>query len=396
MDKPSRYSLNDGQWINGTPYRVVRALGLGGMGEVYEVDHTRTGTRRAIKLLRDVVERQGNPARRLIREGIALASIDHPNVVRVYEVDALPDGRPYFAMQLLEGCTFRTLTSREPGISVGRALHLAVQALRGLEAVHARNIIHRDVKPTNLFVCRGDVVKVLDFGVAKLIDVATGSTRTAEGLVLGTIRYMAPEQLCGAAVTCAADVYSMGLVVFELVTGNHAFCNGAGGEKPFMARLREPAPRLSTRTRVPLPRGLDDVVARALERDPQDRYASAREFADALQACAGSDSVVATLPALGAPPSPVVSVRWPGEPTIHDGSEAPTTWLPRPIANVPRTRHRSSMLRVGLTASACSLLFAGAVAAIVYGVTRISAAADRVKMPQSPALSAGFLLDGPK
>lgn len=230
MATEAQYSLEEGSWIAGTPYRVVRALGQGGMGEVYEVDQTRTGTRRALKILRTCVDQRGQAAQRLLREARTLAGIDHPNVVRVYELGAIADGRPYFAMQLLEGHTARELMTRSGRVEVGLAVRLAVQAANGLEAVHTHGVIHRDIKPTNLFVCRRDRVKLLDFGVAKIVRGPTAGPSTAEGVVLGTMRYMAPEQLGGGRVTPATDVYALGMVLFEMITGEHAFRRTSGSD----------------------------------------------------------------------------------------------------------------------------------------------------------------------
>lgn len=285
MSKEARYSLEDGAWIAGTPYRVVRPLGQGGMGEVYEVDHTRTGTRRALKILRTCVDQRGQAAERLLREGRTLAGIDHPNVVRVYELGAIQDGRPYFAMQLLDGHTARELITKSGKVAPGLAVRLAVQSANGLAAVHTRGVIHRDIKPTNLFVCRHDRVKLLDFGVAKIMRGPAAGPSTAEGVVLGTMRYMAPEQLGGARVTPATDVYALAMVLFEMITGEHAFRRLSGSDS-VSSRLRARPPRMS-QPGLELPPMLDEVVAWALQPDPSLRPQSAQAFARALSEASG-------------------------------------------------------------------------------------------------------------
>jgi eukaryotic-like serine/threonine-protein kinase len=356
MGKP-QFSLTEGQWIEGTPYRVVRPLGLGGMGEVYEVDHTRTGTRRAIKVLRDSSEATGNSARRLLREGRALAAIDHPNVVRVYEMGTIADGRPYFAMQLLEGTTFRGLLSRDEAIGTARALRLVLQALSGLGAVHDFGIVHRDLKPTNLFLCRGECVKVLDFGVAKLLDGTMSSLSTAEGMVLGTMRYMAPEQLSGGPVTTATDVYAMGLVLFELLARRHAFQTGKGGDGQAMARLKGVAPLISSVVSRPLPRGLEEVLACALQREASKRFADAGEFADELRGCLQE---VPEAPVLQ-PAAASASLRWEGaideEPTVR----RPQAGL---LRREPPSAANALAWRVGMASSIGALVLASVAAAV--------------------------------
>jgi eukaryotic-like serine/threonine-protein kinase len=378
MTKSSQFSFEQGQWIAGTPYRVVRPLGLGGMGEVYEVDHTHTGTRRAIKVLRECTDRQGHAARRLVREGQALSMIDHCNVVRVFEVGSLTDGRPYFAMQLLQGSTLRTVCNREGPVPVTRAVHLIAQALRGLQAVHEQDIVHRDVKPTNLFVCAEDRLKVLDFGVAKLTCPAMASPSTAEGLVLGTLRYMAPEQLSGARVGPQADVYATALVLFELIAARHPFQSSQGVDRPVLARLREPAPSLSTVAAQPLPAGLEAVVSRALDIDPNRRFATAAAFEHALHACTRPIGSARVNP----PPRPrehPASLRWQTElPTERWSAVEPSAGA-RSRATVGRMLPGpSALIAFGLAASVCSLALAGAAAVLaIRGSAEIGHARDR-------------------
>jgi serine/threonine protein kinase len=281
-----KFSFAEGQFIETTPYRVVRAIDLGGMGEVYEVDHTRTGTRRAIKVVRDLVDPRAQAAERLRQEGLALLSLDHPNVVRVYEIGMLPGNRPYFAMELLQGTTLRALLQHEGKLGLARSIDLTLQVLDGLQAVHEAGLIHRDIKPTNLMVCEGDRLKLLDFGVAKWMR-GDSCVRTTTGQVLGTARYMAPEQLRGKAVDGRADLYAVALVLFEAVAGVHPFQAGLGATGSVVARLHRPAPRLSEVAGEPIPPAIDVVVSRALSLHPGDRFPTARSFARALRLASG-------------------------------------------------------------------------------------------------------------
>ena len=210
--------------------------------------------------------------------------LDHPNVVRVFEIGTLSDGRPYVAMELLAGLTIRALLQQRPSLGLARAARLVLQALDGLQAVHDAGLVHRDVKPTNLLVCAHDRLKLLDFGVAKRLRGETGCVLTSTGQVLGTARYMAPEQLRGKPVDGRADQYAAALVFFEAATGVHPFQFAHGSTGSVVARLHRPAPHLSAWCPEPVPAALDAAVARALAVDPNDRFPSASAFADALRA----------------------------------------------------------------------------------------------------------------
>ncbi len=269
MKPEASHSFQVGDWMEGTPYRVVRPLGLGGMGEVYEVDHTRTGTRRAVKVARHDLG-DALVSQRLIREARALRAIEHPNVVRVFEVGELSDGRPYFAMELLEGQCLRRVVAEQAPLVFARAVRLMVQALDGLAAIQAQGLVHRDVKPSNLFVDARGVVKVLDLGIVKSTNPCVSGPSTRDGMVMGTTRYMAPEQLSGTRVDARADVYSAGLVLAELLVGKkfrHSAWRGDGS--PNLPR--------------DLPPGIASVIARALASDPNERFRSAEDLASALR-----------------------------------------------------------------------------------------------------------------
>ncbi|PIE06199.1 MAG: serine/threonine protein kinase, partial [Sorangium cellulosum] len=166
MRTPGPMSFQPGAVIKGTPYRIIRPIGVGGMGEVYEVVHARTSRRLAIKVARTHLRDDVASLYRLVREGRALSSIQHPNVVKVFEAGELPNGRPYFAMELLEGTSMKNVIKRAP-LSFARSVDLACQALDGLSAIHRHGLIHRDVKPSNLFLDLDGVLKVLDLGVVK-------------------------------------------------------------------------------------------------------------------------------------------------------------------------------------------------------------------------------------
>lgn len=262
------YSFQEGQWLEGTPYRVVRPLGAGGMGEVYEVDHTRTGTRRAVKVARKHAD--APMSRRLLREARALRLIEHPNVVRVYEAGMLSGERPYFSMELLEGMSLRTVIAEQAPMMHERAVRLMLQVLDGLSAIQARHLVHRDIKPSNLFLDHRGVVKVLDLGIVKSIQPTLSQSLTKEGMVLGTTKYMAPEQLMGVPVDARADVFAAGLVLAELLIGRK-------GRKEIWRRCE------SEDGFGDAPPGLVSAIRRAVARDPTLRFSSAQQMATALR-----------------------------------------------------------------------------------------------------------------
>ena len=269
MQHDMQFSFRAGNWMDGTPYRVVKPIGAGGMGEVYEVDHTRAGTRRAVKVTRHFEPNSIEP-RRLLREARTLQTIDHPNVVRVFEVGALSDGRPYFSMELLQGMSLRSIIADQAPMDFDRATTLILQVLDGLAAIHARGFVHRDVKPSNVFVSERGVAKVIDLGIVKPMSPFASGPRTREGMVVGTTRYMAPEQLVGGRVDSRTDVYSVGLVLLELLVGK---------------KVADTAWRDGTQVALPrdLPPRLKSAVRSALARDPNQRFRNAEDMAAALR-----------------------------------------------------------------------------------------------------------------
>jgi eukaryotic-like serine/threonine-protein kinase len=294
-------------------YRIVEKLGSGGMGVVYKAQDTRLGRQVALKFLPDELTADRQALERFQREARAASALDHPNICVVYELGE-HDGRPFIAMQCLEG---ETLTQRLAGkpLSLERLLDFTLQAAEGLEAAHAAGIVHRDLKPSNLFVTVRGHIKILDFGVAKLVearraeaDAATAAdpapqTLTIPGAALGTPAYMSPEQALAHPVEASSDIFSFGAVVYEMATGQRAF-TGATAPALFDAILHR-APRPFAELGVELPAALEAVIFRTLEKDPAARYPSAAEFvADWKRLKRGLESGVA-LP--DTPPTPTTS-----------------------------------------------------------------------------------------
>jgi serine/threonine-protein kinase len=259
-------------------YELIGRLGEGGMGEVYLARHVRLGRQVAIKLLKRELAGLPDVVRRFFQEARLVNEIDHPHIVQILDFVEEP-GRAYCVMELLEGHTLAELDAREGPLRLARVCRVMAQVCDALDAAHRRGVVHRDVKPENIFVTRGadgaDFAKVLDFGIAR--DGAEAS-RTQHGLVLGTPRYMAPEQAAGRAVDARADLYAVGLMLFE--TLSHQSTAAVA-----------PTPVTRTAAGEPVPAALGELVTSCLALDPTARPASAAEVARVLRADGDPESL---------------------------------------------------------------------------------------------------------
>jgi eukaryotic-like serine/threonine-protein kinase len=265
-------------------YRVVGLIGRGGMGLVYEVERRADGSRWAAKVLAYELRDRRDLVKRMQLEAEALGRLRHPNLVRVVETGASASGRVYYVMNLLRGRTLRHALSDDVAYAPARASGLVLQLLAGLGAAHAVGLIHRDVKPENVFLCEGGLVKLLDFGIAKnLYAVPAGAPLTpASGPgVVGTLRYAAPECIEGGHATPLSDVYSAGAVFWELLTGQLPF-HFESRFQMFSAIVHQGFPPLG-RVRPGLPAELCALVGRATARDPGARFPSIAAFAEATR-----------------------------------------------------------------------------------------------------------------
>jgi eukaryotic-like serine/threonine-protein kinase len=280
------------------PYEVMAAIGAGGMGEVYRARDGRLGRDVALKVLPEVFARRTDRLARFEREARAAGALSHPNILSVYDVGS-HDGRPYVVFELLEGGTLRTRL-RGAALTIRKSLEVAAQAAHGLDAAHAKGIVHRDLKPENLFLTTDGVVKIVDFGLAKLEDEpalpasdedtpSAWPWRTSTGVVLGTAAYMSPEQARGDAVDGRSDIFALGAVLYEMLAGAAAFERKTRPET-MVAVLSEDPPDLA-RKRPGVPPAVAALVRRCLEKDPADRFQSARDLAFALETLApGADA----------------------------------------------------------------------------------------------------------
>jgi predicted ATPase len=270
------------------PYEIGTLLGVGGMGEVYRARDSRLGREVAIKILPAEFSSDSDHAHRFEREARSASSLNHPNIVTIYELGEHNSTR-YIAMELIEGTTLRELLAAGP-LPIRRAIEIAAQVSEGLAKAHEAGIAHRDIKPANLILSRDGFVKILDFGLAKTgprggdpSEMSTGSVwGTRQGVIVGTTQYMSPEQASGAEVDFRSDQFSFGLVLYEMVTGKRAFPRKTVAET-MVAILREnPEPLGTLNPDAPAP--LCWTIERCLAKDPGKRYVATRDLAHELAA----------------------------------------------------------------------------------------------------------------
>ncbi len=288
MNAPTSYI---GKEIAGQ-FRIIQRIGSGGMGAVYKAEQPEMNRYVAIKILHPKYVSRPDLVSRFRREARAMSHLSHPNTARVYLYGQLEDGACYIAMEYLEGKNLAQVTRVEGMLKPGRAVNIMVQVCGALEEAHRQGIIHRDLKPENIFLtAQGGILdfpKVLDFGLAKVTqrEMRPGSLiLTQEGMVFGTPEFMSPEQARGQALDARSDIYSLGCILYELLTGKLPF--DASQPMDFLALQIKGVPiPLGERVHaLSFPPGLEAVVMKTLLKDPAQRYPSASDFAMALKGC---------------------------------------------------------------------------------------------------------------
>jgi serine/threonine protein kinase len=272
--------FQDGEVIAGTRYRVIRLIGVGGMGSVYEVEHMELGKRFVLKALLRELARREDLAARLRNEWRALARLQHANIVNVTDAGTSGGGVPFYVMERLDGDTLAAHLKQKRRLHVLEAVAIAACVLDALSAAHDIGIIHRDVKPANIFLVGGGGVKLLDFGVAKIADAT--SVVTARGLAVGTPRYMSPEQARGERVDGRSDVYASGLILFEMIAGVGPFDDARDANELLLAHLAREAPPLSSLVMGVSPE-LERILLSMLAKDIRARPTHARQIAQQLR-----------------------------------------------------------------------------------------------------------------
>jgi len=281
------------------PYEIIAPIGAGGMGEVYRARDARLGRDVAVKVLPSDLSTDGDRLQRFEQEACAAGALNHPNILSIYDVGT-HDGTPYVVSELLEGDTLR---QRLGGATLAprRVIDYALQIASGLAAAHDKGIVHRDLKPENLFVTKDGRLKILDFGIAKLTgandhkysqsEILTRRVHTDPGKVIGTAGYMSPEQVRGLEADHRSDLFSLGAILYEMLSGRRAF-HGESAVETMNAILKEDPPELS-QTNQQIAPGLERVVDHCLEKNREERFQSARDLAFALNALSGSSATSA-------------------------------------------------------------------------------------------------------
>ena len=265
-------------------YRILRRLGAGGMGRVYLALDTRLGRHVAIKFISPELASDQIGLLRLVQEARAASALNHPNILTIYDV-GLVEGEPFIVSEFVEGNTLRSALERE-AITPESAIDIACQIASALNAAHAAGIIHRDLKPTNVMLRPDGYLKLIDFGLAKQVPVYSAETQvgaaelTRPGTTLGTIEYMSPEQARGEEVDCRTDIWSLGIIFYEMLAGRRPF-EGKSQSHVLVAVQDQPLPALRNSS---APQGVHGILARALAKQPQDRYVSAGDMLADLEA----------------------------------------------------------------------------------------------------------------
>src|SRR5580658_504270 len=277
------------------PYNIQSLLGSGGMGEVYRARDARLNRIVAIKVLPKSYSADADLLQRFVQEARAAAALNHPNILSIFDIGE-ERGAPYIVSELLEGQTLRERIRSGP-LSSRKATEYALQVARGLAAAHEKGIVHRDLKPENLFLTHDDRVKILDFGLAKLTRPETDASEenptvqvnTEPGQIMGTVGYMSPEQVRGKAADHRSDIFSFGSILYEMLSGQHAF-RGESAADTMSAILKEEPAELSETARN-VPPALERMVRHCLEKNPAQRFQSAGDLAFNLEALTDSSVV---------------------------------------------------------------------------------------------------------
>ncbi len=311
-----------GYLIPGTVYKVLRHIATGGMGTVYDIEDTTVGKRYVLKTLHPELGERQDLTRRMIKEARMLAQLHHPNIVEVFTAGMTGDALrlPYYVMERLDGSSLRTVLEKRKSLELPHAYEIAIDLLDALDCAHDKQVIHRDVKPDNIFLHRSQngatVTKLLDFGIMRVLDGAKGET---QGRFLGTLRYAAPEQLRGDDIGPHTDLYAAGLVLYEMICGRGPFDNERDIHQIGKAHLTRAAPPLAAHAKVPVPPELEALVASALAKDwrmrPRDAFTFAKELRGMAQALKGGSaelngptSMPTAVNVLAAPSAPQVQV----------------------------------------------------------------------------------------
>jgi eukaryotic-like serine/threonine-protein kinase len=398
--------------ILGGRYTLTGRIAVGGMGEVWAANDTVLDRTVAVKLLSRGLSQESDFVERFRAEARHAAALQHPNIATVYDYGE-EDGTAYLVMELVPGQPLSQIITERAPLSAQETVAILIQAATALAAAHEGGVVHRDVKPANIMVTPDGAVKLTDFGISRAID-SVPLTRTGE--VLGTAQYLSPEQALGQSATAASDIYALGVVGHEMLTGERPFDTGSVVSTA-LAQVNQPPPPLPDT----VPVGLREVIREALAKSPADRPASAADMAHALgmpgaafastastaSAAPAPESPTARIPNPAAPtartPNPVAGAGTAGAPASTQVMPAPTRAMPAPTRAMPMLAVREGRGRLALLAGSLDgprrphpsratyrrsalLLAAGAVLGVLAFVTIFQASGNRAaKTPRTPA-----------
>jgi serine/threonine-protein kinase len=335
-----------GEQVPGTVYKVLRLIGAGGMGTVYDVEDTTIGKRYVLKTLHPRFGAREDLVRRIQNEARTLARLHHPNIVEVITAGITSDDLrlPYYLMERLSGQSLRVILEKKGRLELTHAYHIGIDLLDALDHAHDKGVIHRDVKPDNIFLHRtiagATVTKLLDFGIVSML---ADRVRETGGRFLGTLRYAAPEQLRGEKPTAKTDVYAAALVIYEIVAGRGPFDDEGDSNRIAVAHMNQPPPPASQFADVP--RGLDVLLMAALSKDPEARPRDAFSFASSLRNLSrqhddmrphvAADLRVTTAAVLGPESAPVLASTDSSAPGAPDAAVPKTAAVRKTLAGMP-------------------------------------------------------------
>ncbi|RLB66194.1 MAG: hypothetical protein DRI90_00060, partial [Deltaproteobacteria bacterium] len=392
-------------------YRLVRLLGVGGMGSVYEAEHTLISRRVAVKLLLPQLADVPEMAERFLREARSASEIDHPNIIEVYDVGRSDEGHLFIVMELLEGQSLRELLNEQRRLGLGRAIRIILEVLAGLQAAHQQGTIHRDLKPDNVFLVPGDDdserVKILDFGISKVKDSGAEGGLTRTGAVLGTPHYMAPEQAQGEAdVDERIDVWAAGVILYEMLSGSRPY-SGDSYNRVIAQILIDPVPRLKE-VAPAVPAVLAEVVERALAKERDGRYADVaammralRAVAEELQSLMCGETVItppeamdATCPLEMAPTATLVSDHLDGGPRLMGALEPGDPSFAAPVPSPDESTQSDALVNPPLWKRVLWLLLCMPLplAVLLVAVTMPSALGGIIGIPPGSHLAFSLLI----